>query len=208
MSTKTLHKLWPPCIFVTVLLTMTAGCGRSPDTPTPMPTLTNTPAPTATPVPTSTPATTATSAPTATHAPGQTRLDQRGIEQVWVPPGSFQMGTSAAAIAALTALNPPGFVLGEFVSEQPEHTVRLTQGYWIDKYEVTNNAFQAFVADGGYQNLDLWSAAGQAWLSQQFVSQLPQFCVGNLPDGPVACVTWYEAEAYAKWRGGRVPTEA
>jgi len=148
--------------------------------------------------------------PSTVPTAGQVRFDGKGIEQVWVPAGSFKMGTEAAAIQALEALQPPppGFVLGEFPSEQPQHEVQLTHGYWIDKYEVTNRAFQAFVKDGGYTNRSFWSEAGWEWLSRQLVDQLPRFCLGNLPDNPVACVTWYEAEAYASWRGGRLPTEA
>ena len=143
-----------------------------------------------------------------TLTPGQVRIDSKGIEQVWVPAGSFLMGTDEATILELKALNPPGFILGEFVSEQPQHEVHITAGYWIDKYEVTNKAFQAFIGDGGYQNQKLWSKAGWEWLSHQSASQLPRYCLGNLPDNPVACITWYEAEAYSKWRGGRLPTEA
>ena len=143
-------------------------------------------------------------------AAGQARVDDKGIEQVWVPAGSFKMGSGAAAIQALKAQQPPapGFVLGEFPSEQPQHEVRLTNGYWIDKYEVSNRAFQAFVDAGGYTAQSNWSDAGWAWLEQQSTSSLPKFCLGNLPDNPAACVTWYEAEAYAHWRGGRLPTEA
>ena len=143
-------------------------------------------------------------------AAGQTRLDDKGIQQVWVPAGSFQMGSTAEAIRALQAMQPPapGFVLGEFPSEQPAHTVRLTKGYWIDKTEVTNRAFRAFVDAGGYTTQSYWSDLGWAWLGRQTISSLPNFCLGNLPDNPAACVSWYEAEAYARWRGGRLPTEA
>ena len=146
------------------------------------------------------------SAPTA----GQSRVDEKGIEQVWVPAGSFSMGSDAATIQALENLQPPppSFVLGEFPSEQPQHEVHLTNGYWIDKYEVSNRAFRAFVDAGGYTTQAFWSEAGWAWLGGQSAGQLPKFCLGNLPDNPVACVTWYEAEAYARWRGGRLPTEA
>jgi Uncharacterized conserved protein len=150
------------------------------------------------PAPTSTPAQTS----------GQVRIDSKGIEQVWVPAGSFLMGSDSAAISELMALHPTGVVLGEFPSEQPQHEVRITAGYWIDKFEVTNKTFQAFAAAGGYQTQADWSAAGWEWLQQQSVSLLPRYCLGNVPENPVACVTWYEAEAYAQWRGGRLPTEA
>ncbi|MBK9925521.1 MAG: SUMF1/EgtB/PvdO family nonheme iron enzyme [Anaerolineales bacterium] len=150
--------------------------------------------------------------PTVTSIPapsqGDTRTDAKGIEQVWVPAGSFKMGTDQATVDALIALKPPSFVAGAMLSEIPQHEVTITNGYWIDKYEVTNKAFQSFVKDGGYTTQTYWSAEGWEWLSHQFVDQLPQYCAGNLPDNPVACITWYEAEAYAKWRGGRLPTEA
>ena len=55
------------------------------------------------------------------------------------------MGTDPKAIAALEAESPPDWVAREFPSEQPAHAVTLTKGYWIDKDEVTNAAFAAFV---------------------------------------------------------------
>ena len=118
------------------------------------------------------------------------------------------MGTTAAAAQALKALKPPSWMNNAFASEQPAHTVTLTRGYWIDTYEVTHAAFKAFVEDGGYQNQDYWSEAGWQWLSQQRAGSVPRSCTGIAPDQPRACVTWYEAEAYARWRGGRLPTEA
>jgi formylglycine-generating enzyme required for sulfatase activity len=105
-------------------------------------------------------------------------------------------------------MNPPAWVQREFASEQPQHEVRLTAGYWIDKYEVTNQAFQAFIHAGGYTTQAYWSEAGWQWLSQQSPDSLSRSCMGEAADLPRRCVTWYEAEAYARWRGGRLPTEA
>ncbi len=85
-------------------------------------------------------------------APGETRIDPQGIEQVWVPAGSFLMGTDD-----VSSLAPPSWAMRELASEQPEHEIRITRGYWIDKYEVTNSAFQAFVAGGGYLTEEYWS---------------------------------------------------
>ena len=61
---------------------------------------------------------------------GQIRFDQKWIEQVWVPAGSFKMGKDDASIQAKNALqsHPPGFVLGELPSETPQHEVKLTKG--------------------------------------------------------------------------------
>jgi formylglycine-generating enzyme required for sulfatase activity len=167
--------------------------------------------PAATPEPTRAPVTVFTPTQEAPmNTAGQVRIDAKGIEQVWVPAGTFLMGTDAASAEALKGDQPArlGFVLGELPSEGPQHEVELTRGFWIDKYEVTNRSFQAFVAAGGYTTRSYWSEAGWAWLQGQSVASLPRFCVGNLPDNPAACLTWYEAEAYAAWRGGRLPTEA
>jgi formylglycine-generating enzyme required for sulfatase activity len=118
------------------------------------------------------------------------------------------MGTSAAAIAALQKASPPDWVAIELPSEQPAHDVTLTRGYWMDRTEVTNKAFDAFVAAGGYSTEALWSNAGWAWLAGQDASRLPLPCQGDVPEQPRLCVTWFEAEAYAAWRAGQLPTEA
>jgi formylglycine-generating enzyme required for sulfatase activity len=118
------------------------------------------------------------------------------------------MGTDAKAIAALTAASPPDWVASEFPSEQPAHEVTLSKGYWIDRDEVTNQAFAAFVDAGGYTNQSLWSPEGWEWLSGKDATRLPLHCQGDVPEHPRMCLTWFEAEAYAAWRGGRLPTEA
>ncbi len=136
------------------------------------------------------------------------RRDAKGVEQVWVPAGSFLMGTDDATIEELKALDPPKWVAKEFESERPQHRVRLTEGFWIDKHEVTYAAFEAFVDAGGYTTASYWSEGGRAWLATQRIESLPAPCPGEQPDYPRRCVTWFEAEAYARWRGGRLPTEA
>ncbi len=74
---------------------------------------------------------------------------------------------------------------------------------------MTNAAFRAFVDDGGYLEQAHWSAEGWQWLSEQNVDRLPRECVlEEIADHPRVCVTWYEAQAYAHWRGGRLPTKA
>ncbi len=139
---------------------------------------------------------------------GETRVDAFGIGQVWVPAGTFTMGTDAGAIAALTAAGPPPWIAGEFPSEQPAHEVRLTTGYWIDTDEVTNKAFAVFVAAGGYTTQAYWSIDGWGWLGTNDATRLPLHCQGDVPEHPRMCITWYEAEAYAHWRDDRLPTEA
>jgi len=139
---------------------------------------------------------------------GDTRMDEKGIAQVYVPPGCFMMGSSDEQLEVAQALNPPGWAKATAIYEKPQHEVCLTKGYWIDQYEVTNAAFDAFVKDSGYTTVDYWSKEGAAWLKRQNVSKLPVTCEDTEPDHPRTCVTWYEAQAYAAWRGGSLPTEA
>jgi formylglycine-generating enzyme required for sulfatase activity len=139
---------------------------------------------------------------------GQTRTDGHGITQVWVPAGTFTMGTDRAAIAKLKAAGPPDWVAPALDAEAPAHDVTLTHGYWIDRDEVTNAAFDAFVDAGGYTTQSYWSEDGWTWLAGRDAARLPLHCQGDVPEHPRMCLTWYEAEAYAAWRGGRLPTEA
>lgn len=143
----------------------------------------------------------------ASRAAGEARADARGIQQVWVPAGAFLMGTDDATVREIREQNPPRWAAHALESETPQHPVRLTQGFWIDRYEVTNAAFRAFVDAGGYRDRALWSEPEWSWLGQQSATGLPRDCGGG-PNEPRVCVTWFEAEAYARWRGGRLPTEA
>ena len=106
------------------------------DTPTPTntpmdtPTATGTPSPTDTPIPTSTPTLTPTPIPAAPAA-GATRVREvDGMVEVYVPGGTFQMGSSEG-----------------YGDEQPVHTVSL-DGFWIDRTEVTNAQYALCVEDG------------------------------------------------------------
>jgi iron(II)-dependent oxidoreductase len=166
---------------------------------------------TASPAPTTAPSVEASatpSAPAVEASPGQTRTDAAGVQQVYVPAGTFRMGTDQAEVDKLLAAGPPDWVAVALPSEVPAHDVTLSKGYWIDTTEVTNAMFEAFKDAGGYTTQSYWSPEGWDWLSHRVVAGLPKPCEGDAPDVPRRCITWYEAEAYAKWRGGRLPTEA
>ena len=127
--------------------------------------------------------------------------------EVLVPGGPFTMGTSTEAWA--------------LDNERPAHEVDVA-AFFIDTAPVTNAAYAAFIADGGYDRPEWWSAAGWAhrqnadlsaplywirdggqWLRRRFGVVEP--CVA---DEPVVHVSFYEAEAFAAWAGRRLPTEA
>jgi ergothioneine biosynthesis protein EgtB len=106
-----------------------------------------------------------------------------------------------------------------FDNETPRHTV------FLDPFEiatglVTNGDWQAFVADGGYQRPELWLSDGWAavgslgWTGPLYWSAdgTTEFTLAGRepldPTVPVSHVSYYEADAYARWAGARLPLEA
>ncbi|MGB4979326.1 MAG: formylglycine-generating enzyme family protein, partial [Anaerolineae bacterium] len=130
-------------------------------------------------------------------APGATRV--RGTdraEMVYVPAGEFTMGSADSDTWA-------------YSDEKPQQRVTVA-GFWIDRTEVTNAQYRKFVDAGGYGTQEYWTEAGWAW--KQFYSVTQPNCWNdssfNQAQQPVVCVSWYEAYAYARWVGGRLPSEA
>ncbi len=103
--------------------------------------------------------------------------------------------------------------------ETPQHTVYLP-AYFMDRTPVTNAQFGRFMEAGGYANPDYWpeAIAAKRWQAGKYLDEYsnksrsqPEYWDGeewNKTDYPVVGVTWYEAVAYARWAGKRLPTEA
>lgn len=139
---------------------------------------------------------------------GETRI-LNGITMVYVPAGEFLMGSAEEEIDRTADTCPAGCDREWFAVEAPAHTVWL-DGFWIGKHEITNAQYRAFVDAGGYANGAWWSEEGWNWLQKSKRKQ-PSFWTKaqwNGDDYPVVGVTWYEADAFARWAGMRLPTEA
>ena len=100
-------------------------------------------------------------------------------------------------------------------NERPAHVVS-TDRYWLDRTPVTCQQYRNFIEAGGYQERKWWSRAGWQWLQSAGISagisgtiSEPLYWVQNDGDRyPVCGVSWYEADAYARFVGKRLPTES
>lgn len=138
-------------------------------------------------------------------ATGARRVDDE--ERIVVPGGPVLVGTDRRA--------------GTYDNERPAHR-REVPGFAIERFPVTARRYAAFVADGGYERPALWSERGWelvcgsghrapqgwepdgrgGWRVRRFGELVPLD-----PREPVQHVSCFEAEAFARWVGGRLPTE-
>jgi len=107
-----------------------------------------------------------------------------------------------------------------FDNETPRHRQYLN-AYALASRPVTNAEYAAFIGDGGYRRPELWLSEGWDWVTANRIAAplyweddggKRQFTLhGVLPLGggaPVCHVSLFEADAYARWAGARLPTEA
>ncbi len=136
-----------------------------------------------------------------------------GREMVSVPAGEFTMGAPW-----------PMFV---YDNELPAHAVSPA-AFKIDRLLTTNEEYARFIDEGGYERREWWDEEGWRWRERENWTRpfywTPQSLDGDTarrwsvramfeegalkPEHPVAGVSWYEATAYARFAGKRLPTEA
>ena len=126
---------------------------------------------------------------------GCASLVQNNIKEnmVFIPEGPFNMGFKID--------NEEGW--GD-MDEEPVHTVTLSS-YWIDKYEVTSSSFSTFLnkhKNQAHSFIEITSAVTIKHENQVYEARK------GLENYPVNRVSWFGADAYCKWVGKRLPTEA
>jgi len=141
-------------------------------------------------------------------------------EPLWLPAARWRLGLDAGA----------GFT---FDNERPAHEVAVPE-FEIDAQPVSWSQYAEFVADGGYDEPEFWQPAGWAWLQElaqhegrRAPRHVEQIGVARGPVGgagsvlqtlfgqtqrraggqPAMHLSWWEADAWCRWAGRRLPTE-
>ncbi|OQC41025.1 MAG: Serine/threonine-protein kinase pkn1 [Deltaproteobacteria bacterium ADurb.Bin058] len=116
-------------------------------------------------------------------------IDTAGIEWVRIPGGSFNMGSNDGDI-----------------DEKPVHRVTVPT-FEMSKTAVTFKQYRACVSAGGCKPAHVNDGTCRVWNGSEWVDgTLPSSFQGD--DQPVVCVNWDQAQAFARWAGGRLPSEA
>jgi len=145
-------------------------------------------------------------------------------EMIKIPGGLFELGFDVMKWKEQFAYD----------IEMPKHKVYLND-YFIDNAPVTNGDFLLFINDGGYKNYKFWLDEGWQWINANKI-EAPMYWekegaglpaeasakaggwvkydfkgkrfIENFPDEPVTNISYFEADAYARWAGKRLPSEA
>ncbi|MCC7335967.1 MAG: SUMF1/EgtB/PvdO family nonheme iron enzyme [Pirellulaceae bacterium] len=156
--------------------------------------------------------------------------DEISLEVVYIPPGEFKMGSTPAERAWATGIEggaTPGTERESYEGEQPR-SMRVHDGFWIGRTEVSVGQFQRFVAESGYvsdaekpggmtQVFDPdWKITAKApphpWIPMEGKSwRDPNFGFPLRKCYPVVCVSWNDGRAFGEWltkrerEAGRLP---
>jgi iron(II)-dependent oxidoreductase len=131
--------------------------------------------------------------------PGEPRLpslrgDPTDAAGGWlhVPAGTFTMGAADDIFA--------------YDNERPRHRVHVP-AFRIARRPVTTASWLTFTEGGGYVRREWWSDEGWAWKEDQDING-DHVRADGAPDAPICHVSWFEADAFARSLGARLPTEA
>ncbi len=154
-------------------------------------------------------------------------FSQSRLKPAYMTPPALRESSRQVPDTTFTALDGGIVTIGHdgdgfaFDNEGPRHQV-LLRSYRLADRLVTNGEWLAFMDDGGYQRADLWLSDGwacrqsEAWEAPLYWEREEgdwrAFGLAGLQplelDAPVVHVSLYEADAFARWRGARLPSEA
>ena len=120
------------------------------------------------------------------------------MRMVFVPGGTFQMGSTEAEVMDAVAFCRQHYSICNnwfYMREYPQHAVTL-DNFWIDQTEVSNAQYRQCV-EAGICAEPATCKKGE-----------PTYLDAGKSDHPVICISWDDAQAYCKWAGARLPSEA
>lgn len=129
-------------------------------------------------------------------APAEPSLSAMQEPEGWIeiPAGPFAMGA-----------RPEGFA---YDNERPCFATQ-TVAFAIARRPVSKASWLRFSEGGGYERREWWSDEGWAWKEEYDITHHPSIAEGDQHDRTPAChVSWFEADAFARAHGARLPTEA
>jgi eukaryotic-like serine/threonine-protein kinase len=155
-----------------------------------------------------------------------------GLFGLWLPSSPGTSDQQGIVTLDETRKVPPGMVMVSFPKKYPRGVFipgyeglpeAPLKDFWLDRYEVTNRQFKAFVDQGGYQKREYWKVEfrkdGKPLTWEEAMALFrdsagrpgpKDWIQGEYPKGqddyPVAGVSWYEAAAYAEFAGKALPT--
>ena len=127
-----------------------------------------------------------------------------GLEMIEIPGGPCTIGASDEGFA--------------YDNERPRHRTDV-RGFMIGSAPIANATYLHFVEGGGYERREWWSDEGWSWKEQYDITRpsgwtadrAAEWRLGSLepldPHRPVVHVSWFEADAFARAHGARLPTE-
>ena len=138
--------------------------------------------------------------------------------------GQEPPGAEASEVAGGWRSHPGGLVEighegGGFHFDNEAHRHRQwLEPFLLAETLVSNGDYAAFIADGGYRRAELWMSEGWAvvqergWCAPRYWRGEWEFGLAGRrprhPQAPVRHLSWFEADAFARWSGGRLPSEA
>jgi iron(II)-dependent oxidoreductase len=124
---------------------------------------------------------------------GEPALVSLSDADAWVrmPAGTFEMGAGEESFA--------------YDNERPRHRVEL-RAYEIARNPVSNGSWMQFAELGGYERRELWSDEGWKWKLEGSIRPHPAIADGD-PRAPACHVSWFEADAFARFSDARLPEE-
>lgn len=157
------------------------------------------------------------------HQHNETMLQTLQLAEAGVFSPRARPRSATTRPAGRASVDGGSFVLGyendgfAYDNERPAHEVNVPT-FAIDLAPVSNADYSAFVEDGGYERRELWTDEGWEWRTREGAER-PLYWTADgcerrfdaveprAADLPVMHVSWFEADAYSRWTGGRLPSE-